>query len=256
MNIPEKFRLLTVKRAAALVLAGLALAAGAAPASAQFFFNSWRAPIYAPRPFYGPGPYAERYGLRAGEVHRMLAEDGYDVIGVYRNGRVFVADVVGPRGRDRLIVDGASGRIVQSFATGRRQTARLVPPGEIEPRALPRYREAEPDAVVRRPRASAPPRVQPQPKARASVPARPVPSYAARPAPSARPAAPAAPQPPASEAVKAAPIETAPAAAPPAAPPARTAQPTNDVPVAPLDDATPRRAPRTPVNDVPVAPLD
>lgn len=242
--------------AAAFIAALLALSASAAPASAQFFYYGWRAPIYAPRPFYGPRPfYAERYGLRAGDVHRMLAEDGYNVIGVYRNGRVFVADAFGPRGRDRLIVDGASGRIVQSFVTGQRQTARLIPPLDVEPRVIPGFREpkAEPTA---RPRASTRERVAPRPRAVAPARPKPAPSYAARPNPTSKPATPA---PPASEAVKAAPIEVSPPSAAGEAPAARTARPANpvnDVPVAPLDDATPKPVPKPPVNDVPVAPLD
>ena len=215
----------------------------------------------------------------------MLLEEGYNVTGVYRNGNVFIADVVSRRGRDRLIVDGQSGRVVQAYRNGgayaeepayeRRRTARIVPPGDIQDRNLPGFEAVPGPKPYVAPRASAPvQRVKPaKPREQAVAVPRAPRIPAAEPAP-VKPAALEPAKPPSAAApafeVKPAVPSTPPAAAvapraepapvtdigPVARPVQRSQSRVNDIPVAPLDDAAPKRAPRTPVNDVPVAPLE
>jgi hypothetical protein len=221
------------------------------------------------------------WSLAPGQVQHMIASQGYRLAGpLYRNGRVYVADVVDDRGvRQRLIVDAFSGDVLQAFVTGR--PADLFG-GERSARVEPLDRGVLP------PTDSQP--VKPKPKARANISKRD--TVRARPEPDVR--APSADLPP-SEATKIpAPLQSnepvkyeppkasepskgevaapdksrssEPAVAEPSPVPVKTPEASakqqakapvvNEMPVAPLDDAAATKKPNRSATDVPVAPLD
>ena len=84
---------------------GSARAAGATPARAQLF-GWWGA------------HYSQPAAMPAELISRRLAQQGYRVLRLQRNGGVFLADVSEGRGRTlRLVVDSRDGSILQRFAT-------------------------------------------------------------------------------------------------------------------------------------------
>ncbi len=142
--------------AACVLLAGTALSA---PAQAQFFPRFWDEPVYVERGY--------RDVMPRGAVHQMLRERGFAFRApLRRNGRVYVADVVNPRGiRMRIIIDSYNGRIVQRFVqggpprpprdVGRRYSSRAFPdlPFDAGP-------DAEPPPFAETPPVVAPPTVR------------------------------------------------------------------------------------------------
>jgi hypothetical protein len=61
------------------------------------------------------------WSMPPGQVMHMIRSQGFRLSGpFYRNGRVYVADVMDDRGvRQRLIVDAFSGEVLQAFVLGR-----------------------------------------------------------------------------------------------------------------------------------------
>lgn len=297
----KPFRRLAFAAGLAL-LSAAPLALSAAPAQAQFFGE-----VFGSRFAWGPRYYeddrrvepdyeyrGEVRGLPPRAVHRMLANEGYRVLGpVTRRGRVYLANVAdGETGqRERLVIDAFSGDVLEAYPL----TQRIAPPANVTrvpraeypradvrepqtpPRRAPRTARLAPedDLLVVTPRSSAAPKLlKPKPAPIVKAPVKPTPVIAKRTPPDApKPLAPVAP-------VTAAPIPAAPA---PAAPLPSAAQPSNplslppapaetaapeptvaaappiapsDVFVAPLDDATPAPKATKPINDIPVAPLE
>lgn len=105
---------------AALALAAGLMTLGATSADAQWFrWPRWDA------------------ALPAVEVERLLEESGYRLTGpVYRNGPVYVANVLG-RGADaeRLIIDAHDGRLLQRYALAPARRAAVVAGDWASPRA-------------------------------------------------------------------------------------------------------------------------
>ena len=119
-------------------------AASASPARAQFFgWSGWD----------NGGAFG---GMPGPQVRRSITEQGFRVLGpLRRNGTVFVADVIDPRGRhERLIVASSDAQILQRFyvddgrGAGPGTFARgddeggLVPPADIP--GAPRFRAERP----------------------------------------------------------------------------------------------------------------
>ena len=88
-------------RRSRLALAAVVLCAAIAPAQAQWFNLG--------------------SGLRPDQVEREIAASGYQLTGpVTRNGGVYLADVLGPRGEpQRLLVDATDGRLLQRYRARR-----------------------------------------------------------------------------------------------------------------------------------------
>ena len=284
--------------AAATVMAGWL--ASMTPAAAQFYggfgYRTFSYPAYGPPPVYEARPV---YGVRAGEIAGIVAEEGFVLVAPPRlNGLVWLADVSDRRGgRQRLVIDARSGDIVQSFVLGAprpadgfsdgRRVARTMPgnprviPGidgdPNEDTSAPANRQSPPRAT-RPVQGTAPTSARPPSKPAATSAARAEPASPTNPRPEPRKAprkpasdtAKAVPAPPVADPLKAQPAPVVPAQGQPAPPvtaaaaprgqPVMPASPTapsrvNDIPVAPLDDATPRK-PSSPVNDIPVAPLE
>ena len=84
-----------------LALAAILLCAAAAPAQAQWFNLG--------------------SGLRPEQVEREIMVSGYQLTGpITRNGGVYLADVLGPRGEpQRLLVDATDGRLLQRYRARR-----------------------------------------------------------------------------------------------------------------------------------------
>jgi hypothetical protein len=220
------------------------------------------------------------WSLPPGQVQHMIASQGFRLAGpLFRNGRVYVVDVVDDRGvRQRLIIDAFSGDVLQAFVTGRpadllggERSARVdpldrgpLPPIEtqpLRPKAKPRANMTKRETV----------RARPEPEVHAPAADLP-PSEATKiPAPlqSTEPAVKNEP-PRTSEPSEAnAPDRsrsTEPAVAEPSPAPVRTPEAAakqqaktpvvNEMPVAPLDDAAVAKKPNRSATDVPVAPLD
>jgi hypothetical protein len=116
---------------ATLVVAGTLTGMQIAPAQAQFFRND---DGYGPaQPYYGRG--YDRYdddrsgwALRPRQILRIVMQQGYQPVGpMFRNGGVFVVDVIDPQGvQRRLMVDAYQGDILQTHGV-----ARPVPPDDI-----------------------------------------------------------------------------------------------------------------------------
>lgn len=105
------------RRGAWFGLAALAagcLAAGSAQAQVYGFFDTWHSRWGASE---GPPVFRETEALRRADVRAMLAERGYQVRApLERNGDVYLADTIDPRGRSlRLVVDAYDGRILERF---------------------------------------------------------------------------------------------------------------------------------------------
>jgi hypothetical protein len=119
MNIRSS-SLFSGSRLAALALAAGLMTLGATSANAQWFrWPRWDA------------------ALPAEEVARLLEESGYRLTGpVYRNGPVYVANVVG-RGADaeRLIIDAHDGRLLQRYALAPARRAAAAAGDWASPRA-------------------------------------------------------------------------------------------------------------------------
>jgi hypothetical protein len=211
----------------AMALAGLVLLAPVSVAEAQFLR------------LFG-------WGMPAVEVYHIIAAQGLRVTApVYRNGRVFVADVVDSRGmHQRLIIDAYNGDILQAFRTG---PSRDSAGRERTVRAEPLERSAPAEAPVSRPRkksSRSTARRESLPSAGAGAPIAPPVTASPLPEPGSEPAvnssAAARPQP--------APAPETRAPEPKAAPAV--------TPVAPLDDAAAAKRPSQPATAVPVAPLE
>jgi hypothetical protein len=84
-----------------------ALAVASPAAHAQFFF-------------FGSN-------LRQDRVERSLEAQGYQLVSpLARNGNVYLADVIGPRGPVRLVIDASTGEVLERF-----RSEHLRPPAEI-----------------------------------------------------------------------------------------------------------------------------
>jgi hypothetical protein len=220
------------------------------------------------------------WSLPPGQVQHMIASQGFRLAGpLFRNGRVYVADVVDDRGvRQRLIVDAFSGEVLQAFVTGRpadlldgERSARVdpldrgpLPPIEtqpLKPKGKPRTsmtkREtvrARPEPEVHAPSADLPPSEATkipaplqsnEPAVKTEPPRTTEPSEANAPDKS-RSAEPAVAEP-----------SPVPVRTPEIAPKQQAKAPiVNEMPVAPLDDAAAAKKPNRSATDVPVAPLD
>ncbi len=218
------------------------------------------------------------WSLGPGQVQHMIASQGFRLAGpLYRNGRVYVADVVDDRGvRERLIVDAFSGDVLQAFVIGRptdlfggERSARVEPLDRgplapmdaqpLRPKAKPRTSvtkketvRARPEPDVRAPSADLPP------SEATKIPA---PLQSNEPAVKNEP--PKISEPSKGEAAapdknrSAEPAIAEPVKAPEASPKQQAKAPTvNEMPVAPLDDAAGTKKPNRSATDVPVAPLD
>jgi len=239
------------------------------------FFGSAAVPTVAQAQIFG----MFGWSLPPGQVQHMIASQGFRLAGpLYRNGRVYVADVVDDRGvRQRLIVDAFSGDVLQAFVTGRpadilggERSARVdpiergpLPPidtqllkPKVKPRTSMTKREtvhARPEPEIRAPSADLPP------SEATKIPA-PLPTEPAvknDPAKSSEPTdATTSDKSRSAEPVTAEP-SPAPVKTPEAAPKQQAkAPPVNEMPVAPLDDAASAKKANRSATDVPVAPLD
>jgi hypothetical protein len=189
------------------------------------------------------------WGMPAVEVYHIIAAQGLRVTApVYRNGRVYVADVVDPRGmHERLIIDAYNGDILQAFLTGpvrepapRERTVRAEPLEPGNPVEAPVSRSHKKPARSTARRESVPP-------ANAAAPT------GAAPAPAPVTAAPL-PEPGTSDQ----PSTASAVARPQPAPETKAPEPKASAvtPVAPLDDAAGGKRSSQPATDVPVAPLE
>lgn len=140
-------------RAVAVLAVGLAAAVLPGAAQAQFF-GGWG----------GWDDGGTWDGLAPQQVRRAIADRGFRVLApLRRNGNVFVADVVDPRGRrERLIVAAADAQILQRFlvddgrgtgrgaARGPDDERGLVPPADIPDAGRRFARPTDRDAVPQR----------------------------------------------------------------------------------------------------------
>ena len=250
------------------LLAATPLALSAVPAQAQFFgevFGSrfaWGSRYYEDDRRVEPD--YEYRGMPPRAVHRMLANQGYRLIGpVVRRGRVYLANVSdGETGqRERLVIDAFSGDVLESYPLAQR----IAPPANVtrvpraqypraehpradvpEPRRAPRTARlappAEADPLVVPGHGAAPKIIKPRPVPRARAPAKPKPELAKRTPPDApKTYAPTAP----------AIIPPLPA---PAAPLPGTTQPSNPLSLPPLPAETAAPAPAAPEPTVAAVP--
>jgi hypothetical protein len=191
----------SMKRLGLLAGTVVALAAGTAAASAQFFpgygygprvfYRGYAGPVvgFAPGPYFAPRPYAppayvtEEY-LHPRQISAILGRQGFRNIDVLsRRGDVFVVNAQSPRtGATRLIVDAYEGEIIERFAMAG------DPPRQTSPRAPAPPRVSVPNAPQPRTEQGTdsggtmplPPR-----RPTAAVPASPTPALTPTPAPAA-----------------------------------------------------------------------
>jgi hypothetical protein len=214
------------------------------------------------------------WSMRPGQVERVIQSQGFRLTGpLYRNGRVYVADVLDERGvHQRLIVDAYTGDVLQAFVTGPRQSdydnersARAEPPDHgvgaapdgqpVKPKSKSRTAVSKREILKSRP---APARELPPPSAvtapAESVPAEPMKTEPAKsePATAESKTEPAKSEPDKSDTAKAEPVVPA----EPSRTPTGKSGIATEMPVTPLDEnAGSKRPPHSPT-DVPVAPLD
>ncbi len=189
------------------------------------------------------------WSMPPNEVYHIIAAQGFRVTApVYRNGRVFVADVVDPRGvHQRLIIDAFNGDILQAYRSGPiRGPERTV---RAEPLEHPGQSEAPPA------------RSRNKPSSRMTLRRESLPPAIAAPSGAAPAAAPMTAPEPSGETGKARgePAAAATAASRPL--PASEPKPPETkapavTPVAPLNDGAAAKKPSQPATDVPVAPLE
>jgi hypothetical protein len=223
------------------------------------------------------------WSMPPGQVMHIIQSQGFRLAApIYRNGRVYVADVMDEHGvRERLIVDAFSGDVLQTFVLGRPSETydaersagaepidRGIPltgaPQTIESQPLKPKAKArtsvtrretsrirsEPEA--RTPASDLPPSevtkaplpIQPSEPAVKNEPMKNEPAEASPTKGKTEPASEASPAP----APKAMPVEASPKQQ-------AKAPAVNEMPVAPLDDAAGKKPNRS-ATDVPVAPLD
>jgi hypothetical protein len=185
------------------------------------------------------------WSMPAAEVYHIIAAQGFRVTApVYRNGRVFVADVVDPRGvHQRLIIDAFNGEILQAYRSGPirapERTVRAEPlehPGQSEA-PVSRSRTKPSRTTVRR---------------ESLPPANAAPSGLGAPTPASEPSGETGKA--NNEPDAATTAASRPLAAPEPKPPGSKAPAVT--PVAPLDDAAAAKKLSQPATDVPVAPLE
>jgi hypothetical protein len=217
------------------------------------------------------------WSMRPGQVERIIQSQGFRLTGpIYRNGRVYVADVLDERGvHQRLIVDAFTGDVLQAFVTGPRQSdydnernARAEPSDRgvgagteaqpVKPRSKSRTTVTKREILKSRPATDA----------RAPAPELPTPSEASKSesikteSPKSEPAtadiAPPKSEPARREAVKSEPVVPVEPSRAAEAQPKQTSKSgvAADMPVTPLDEGASAKKPAHSPTDVPVAPLD
>lgn len=136
----------TRRRVFAVGIAGGLLVTLAGSAQAQFF-GWWGTP-----PAYGV---PENAMISPNEIYRLVAGHGYQISGrLERNGRVYMIDVIDPRGRAmRLVIDAYEGDILQRFATAPPRPMASIPQPEQQSRAEldPQYSEPSASGYPRYP---------------------------------------------------------------------------------------------------------
>jgi hypothetical protein len=221
------------------------------------------------------------WSMRPGQVERIIQSQGFRLTGpIYRNGRVYVADVQDERGvHQRLIVDAYTGDVLQAFVTGPRRSdydsessARAEPDrgvgtgteGQpVKPKSKSRTTVTKREILKSRPAADAraPAPELPTPSEANKAPAVTPPSVRSEPTktePATADIAPQKSEPAKGEAVKSeptVPVEPSRAAE---AQPKQTGKSgvATDMPVTPLDEGAGAKKPAHSPTDVPVAPLD